>query len=275
MRIHLTWIIGTVMRIVVAPLDAAFEPLPVSARAAAMGQAVTALPAGPETMEINPAGLAGSPCPGITVFVSRPYGLKEFAHESVSASLPAFSGGLGIQLRTFGSSLYRENWAGLGFARSFRNLRAGIQCRLLHLAIARYGSSTIWTIDAGVQYSLSPGLYAGCAVSNLLRTRLGRQDQPLPQSLRLGFAFMPSSGITVALAMDKDVRYPATVRGGVEYRPIVPLVIRGGFSQHPDVLSCGMGLQFAGWGLDYGLTLHSVLGPTHLVSVLFAAKRAK
>lgn len=269
MQIRLLWIVASIGFLFSLPLNAAFEPLPVSARSAAMGQAGAGLSPGVETMDINPAGLADCKATEISLFLSRPFGIKELANQSLSVGLPVFSGGLGIQLRTFGSKLYRENWAVFGFGRKFGNLSAGLQCRLLQLAIERYGSATVWTFDAGLQHPITEEVRIGCAVTNLLRTRLGYQNQSLPQIIRMGIAFQPVGTTTFALDVDKDVRYPAAIRGGLETWPLPSLSLRIGFTQHPNTLACGLGINLSGWHLDYGWTCHSVLGATHLVSLVF------
>ena len=244
-----------------------FEDLPVGGRMIGMGSAYVAVAQGPESVFSNPAGLSQAPGIAFTLFVARPFGIRELTHETVSGVFPTHCGDFGLTLQTFGHSLYRENTLAVGWANRYRsNLHVGILLRIVHLQIQKYGSATGLVVDIGGLLRLHDNLTWGVAVTNLNRGRMGER-RTLPQVCRMGLSCAPLPELLLSVEIDKDTPYPIEFRGGCEIRPIPALTLRCGFGRNPNFISAGIGLAWGIFCCDYGFTHHPVLGPTHQGSI--------
>ena len=255
------------------PVRGGFEDLPVGGRMIGMGSAYVAVAQGPESVFSNPAGLSQAPGPAFTLFVARPFGIRELTHETVSGVFPTHYGGLGLTLQTFGHSLYRENTLAVGWASRYRSkLHVGILLRIVHLQIQKYGSATGLVVDVGGLVRLTENLIWGVALTNLNRGRMGDR-RTLPQISRMGLSCTPLPELLLSVEIDKDTPYPVELRGGCEIRPTSALALRCGFGRDPNFISAGIGLTWGIFCSDYGFTHHPVLGVTHQGSLSFNLNR--
>jgi hypothetical protein len=244
------------------------EDLPVGGRAIGMGSAYVAVALGPESVFFNPAGLSQARGPALTLFISHPYGLRELTHETLSAVVPTRYGSFGLSLQTFGHTLYRENTLAIGWGNPYREkVHYGILIRALQLQIQKYGSDAVLTLDIGCLLRLTDKITCGIAATNLNRGGIGRQNESLPQITRIGISYTPCPGLLFSAEIDKDPRFPAELKGGVEIRPLSNLSFRCGFGREPSYVAAGIGLAWDIFLCDYGFTSHPVLGATHQGSI--------
>ena len=269
MAIRFFYRIGLLIFFCTTPLRAAFEPFSWDARSLALGDAVACCFFNPTALSVSPKD-PGPLKPGIVVSLSQPYGLKDLTRASMTGLIPTPIGTAGLGVSTFGNKLYRENTLELGLTRKLiPGFHAGLLMRTLWLEIQDYGSSLCVSLDAGLSLNLSPRLLFCCAATNVLRQRQGEQFLPLPQIFRMGLSYRPSQNWLLLFEFDKDLRYPGTMRGGLEWFPRKELSLRCGFTQFPDTFSCGMGLKLPAGRLDYAWQIHAVLGATHKLSLVF------
>ena len=246
------------------PVHSSVDALPVGGRAIGMGSAYVAVAQGAESIFYNPAGLSFSKLVSLSLFASRPYGLRELTYETVSAVLPSPFGNLGISLQTYGYHLYRENTIALGWGYHYHDkVYYGILVRLNQLRIKNYGSASSLMIDIGCLLLMGNNILAGIAITNLNNTGIKGQNEPHPQITRAGISYQPFNGVTVAIEFDKDTRYPVEMKGGVEFRLLHETCLRFGFGREPSYFSSGVGLAWNSFSIDYAFTTHPVLGMTH------------
>ena len=256
----------------------------VGARAAAMGEAQTAV-AGDQTAAFwNPAGVAAMQGKHFILAHHRSFqGIKQgyggWAYgndrRGLALSLGVYGAG-GLEARreptatpagTF--SVYDLN-AGLSFAQKIgQRIYVGFSVRALHENI---GPESAWgmSADGGVLYRLSENLMLGASYRNLGRmAQLDRERTPLPRVFRMGVAWSWRTWIATA-----DFRLPAAGnRGanfGLEYGVMGRLFLRGGIQTGHDtrMLSFGMGITRRNWRVDYAFVPASQgLGDSHRIAV--------
>jgi hypothetical protein len=246
----------------------AFEDLPVGGRSIGMGSAYVALAQGPEGVFFNPAGVAQSDKPALCLFIVRPFGLRELSRETVSSMYKTRFGGISVNFQTFGNSQYRENCFSIGWGNRWQNrLFYGLLVKLASLQIDRYGSSSTLMSDIGLLYKMNDRISWGVSMTNLNQGRIGHLNDPLPQVTRVGLCYFPVQGLLFSVELDKDIRFPAELRGGIEICPLPALLLRCGLNRNPSSISFGIGFAWSLFSFDYAFTVHPVLGATHQGSI--------
>lgn len=251
-------------------VSGAFEDLPVGCRAIGLGSAFVAIAEGPESIPINPAGIAQNPNFTLSLFFSRPYGIKEMTYETLSLSTSIPFGCFGFNCLTYGHDLYRENIMSLAWALNVQNRwYYGVSIRIAHLQIKKYGSEILWLVDLGCITQLTERLSCGLSLSNINQGRIGKIEEPLPQITRFGLSFQLHTTLMLSVECDKDIGFPPEIKGGIEFKPINTIHFRCGFGQNPDQFSVGLGFIINKIYINYALRLHSVLPSTHQGSIQF------
>ena len=233
-----------------------------------MGAAYMAVAQGPESIFFNPAGASYTQNASFMIFTSRLFGLRELSHKATAAIFPSPYGHFCLRFQTFGNALYRENIFAGGWGHQYRQ-RAyfGLLCRFNHVYIKKYDSVRSFTIDAGILFMLSDRILLGLSATNLNHGTMGNSKDNIPQKIRAGVSYRPIAGLTLAVELDKDPRFPVELKGGIEACPLENLMLRCGFGREPSVFSAGIGMSWQCFRLDYAVTTHPVLGTTHQASI--------
>lgn len=248
------------------------EKLDVSARAIALGGAFTGLANSSATLFYNPAGAMLVPFREISFFYSRPYGLKELDYLTVSylepSLLPRQYGAVGLSAKRYGFELYNETMFALTYANSFeKKFLYGITLNYQHTFIKNYGSAGAIGIDIGVLGLITESLTLGFAAHNLNAPRIGLSREELAQTYALGLSYKALSSFLIALDLEKDVRFPLSIKSGLEYRPVMAFSIRLGFSTETARVTGGFGVHYAMLDVDYAFATHRDLGITNQLSL--------
>lgn len=257
----------------------------IGARAAAMGEAYTAVVGDQAGSFWNPGGVAA---------LSR----KDFLvshHSSFQGLQQTYAGwaygngrrGIGISLgvHSMGDletrtgptaeplgtfSIFESNASFTVSQRFGQRLYAGTNIRLLHEAIGS-DSASGFAVDLGFIYRTPiDGVTLGAAQRNWGRTaRLGQERVPLPRTIRLGAAVVrgPITGSV-------DLRFPKDsdrgVNLGVEYSHREAIFIRMGYRSGSDTrdFSYGFGVRCRNWRVGYAFVPSSLgFGGSHRIGV--------
>ena len=257
----------------------------VGARAAAMGEAYTAV-AGDQTAAFwNPAGVAAMRGKDFLLAHHRSFQSIQQAYagwaygngrRGLALSVGIHSAG-GLETRTGPSAeplgtfgLYEIN-AGFSYAQRIgERMYAGASVRALHETIGPEGASGV-AADVGLLYRMPvEGVTVGAVCRNWGRMGpLDRERVPLPRTFRIGAALARG-----ALAGSVDLRFPERggrgLHAGVEYGVRQAFFLRGGYrsgSETRDV-SFGVGLQRRNWRFDYAYVPTGLgLGGSHRVAL--------
>jgi hypothetical protein len=234
-----------------------------SARADALGNATTALPA-VGGVHANPAAQAALPDRTVSFYARQSFGLAALRYGATHAAVPFDWGTVSSGVSTFGFEAYREIHASAGYARGLqlgttRTLRVGGRLRYYHTAIEGYGHAQAVGLNAGLQVALLRSLRFGVHATNLHGATLG-DSVPIPRTLAVGLHYRALDRLRVLVDVFKDVRFPATVRGGLEVRPVDPLLLRVGGTTAPARFAGGIGVRLGALTAQVAAERHQTLG---------------
>lgn len=241
------------------------------AQSIAMANAFVAIADNPWAVCYNPAGLAQlSQFTAAAFFVPEQFGLSELQTQSIAAALPTALGHFGATVEQFGFSLYKETNVSIGYARKIDwGVLAGVTMNWQHLSVERYGSSQFVTFDLGLLVEADPTLRFGFAFKNVTATKLGSAGEQLPQILLLGTRYTPLVDLQLTAEIEKDIRFPALIKAGIEQRFIDVVALRLGVSNNPDRFSFGLAARYASIEFGYAGYTHAQLGLTHQIEINF------
>lgn len=242
-----------------------FELIDIGAKPISLGGAFTSLANNSNAVYYNPAGISQIPFREVSVFYSpAPFGLKELANGSVNYVEPTKFGAFGLSAKTYGFELYKEITVTATYSNNYKKkIFYGANINYYNLKIQNYGSASAFGIDIGGLAYLTDFLRWGFAAFNLNRPKIGTQDDKLPQVYRTGVSIQPRKELNFVLDVEKDTRYTASVKAGVEYSLYDMIDLRAGIGTEPTKFSGGVGLYYSIFEIDYGFYNHQDLGLTH------------
>ena len=113
---------------------------------------------------------------------------------------------------------------------------------------------------------IRPGVHVGFQATNVHEPKLaGRED--LARTLAVGLAYRSAERVLVVVDAYKDVRFPLSVRAGVEVHLVEALALRAGAATEPARFTTGLGVRLGALAADIAGEHHTVLGWSPAVSV--------
>lgn len=248
---------------------AQFENTDVGAKPIALGGAFTALSNNSIAIFYNPSGPSQMPFREFSVFYSpAPFGLTELSYGAFTYIEPTKFGTFGIAGKKYGFELYSELTGVLNYSNEYqKKFYYGLNFNFYNLKIERYGSASTFSLDIGILTYLTDYLRLGFSALNINRARIGQTREKLPQVYRTGLAINLKKDLTLLLDMEKDTRFDASVKSGLEYNLYNMIDLRLGIGSEPTKFSCGIGIYYSLFQLDYGFYTHQDLGLTHQASI--------
>lgn len=259
-------------------------------RAASLADASLALPGNTGCISSNPAALAGISELQFAFAHKRIF--SGLSNEAFCTALPARSGCLGLGLIYNGDSDI-ESWnehnqplAPFSTHEAAATLAYGT--RLNHSVWLGLSAKALWQNlatqsgygaggDLGFFLRLPRSFSLGLAARNFGLFYQADEKFSLPSELGLGISWSSSRFAAVT-----DFLYPLdsrpNLRAGIEYLPLQQLTMRLGYRTGPaDItslgwnagLTTGIGINLAGFSLDYCFASYGKLGPAHHIGVSF------
>ena len=213
----------------------------------------------------NPAGLSQMNWREIGIYYSpAPFGFSELANAFIAYHEPLTFGSFGFGAMTYGFDLYRESKLNAAFSYNYQNkFFAGVSLNYHTVSIKGYGSTGSFYADAGGLLYLADYIRWGFCVHNLNHASFGDYEDQIPVILNSGMSIDIIDSFTLNAALEKDIRYNASVLFGAEYRIIKYLSLRTGFSNEPSRYTAGAGIHYSFLNFDYAVFTHTDLGITH------------
>lgn len=234
-----------------------------AARADALANATTARPAA-VGVQANPAARANLERPTAVFYARQGFGLAALRYGAAHVAVPVRWGTASAGASTFGVEAYREVHLSTGVARgaqlgTARTVRVGATLRYHHTSIAGYGSAGALGLNLGLGVALLRSLHLGAVATNVNGAALVA-DVPVPRTLAVGLYYRALPHMIVVADVFKDVRFPATVRGGLEVQPVAPLFLRAGVTTAPARFSGGAGVRLGPLSAQVAAEQHQALG---------------
>lgn len=245
---------------------AGFERRFLGTRALGASGALTAFGDGGWSFYFNPA--RSSDMNQIDAFYSPAiFGLQEIRSTGISISNNSFGINYTAAVHTFGFELYRETVFSLNLSLPVYDfLFLGSNANLNHLFIKDYGTGLALSIDAGARVFVLENLAAGFSVTNLNSCSMTLSNDPLPQALAAGVAFV-SEKLNIGLDYYREIGFPSALRIAAEYSPFNFITFRTGTASGANSINAGLSLRLSTFEIGYGGMFHRILGATHSFSV--------
>lgn len=256
-----------------------FENTDLGARAVGLNGAFTSLSDNSLAVFYNPAGLGQLKYRDFSVFYNpAPFGLSELSTAALTYAEPLKYGTVAAALRTYGFELYKETNILLSYGNSYKNkLFYGANFNFYHLNIQNYGSASAIGLDIGAMAYVNKFLRWGFFGKNITGSIIGESKEKIAQVYRTGLNFKPLDEAGLLLEIEKDVKYPVSVRAGFEYSLLDYVDLRAGVGSEPTSFTGGIGINYKIFQLDYAIYKSQDLGITHQgsLTVNFGGSRGR
>ncbi|MEP7145588.1 MAG: hypothetical protein ABI792_01125 [bacterium] len=264
--IGLTLVIGF---IVIKSSLAQFENTDIGARAIGLNGAFTSLSDNSLAVFYNPSGLGQIKYREVSAFYSpSAFGVSQISTAALTFAEPLKIGTIGLGLKTFGFELYRETNIILSYGNNFNDrIFYGFNVNFYNLKIQNYNSASSFGADAGAMAYLTGFLKWGFFAKNITGSKIGVSNQKLAQVYRTGITVMPRKDVNLAFEIEKDVKYPLSFRGGIEFFVNEQIDLRAGVGTQPASFSGGISIRYKFLQLDYAISNIQNLGITNHGSV--------
>ena len=220
----------------------------------------------------NPAGLAQMNWREAGIYYSpAPFGFKELANGFIAYNEPLSFGSLSFGAMTYGFELYKENKILLGYSHNFLNrFFLGIAANYHSISIKGYGQKSVLYLNVGGLTYITSDIRWGFFIYNINRASFVDEDDQIPVTFNSGFSYNLIPELSLNFALEKDIRYNASLKFGIDYYIIEYLSIRTGFSNEPSSYSAGIGINYSLVSLDYAVYNHPDLGLTHQAGIIIS-----
>ena len=244
---------------------AQFEFTDIGAKAIGLNGAFTSLANNSLAVFYNPAGLGQMKYREISAFYSpAPFELTELSTQALSYAEPTKYGVLGAGIKNYGFDLYREFNFIVSYSNVYRNrIFLGLNLNYYNLSIKNYGSASSFGFDAGAMAYLNEYIRWGFMAKNITGSTIGNSKEKLAQVYRTGINYQPLENVNLLCEIEKDIKYPVSVRAGFEYSILDYVDLRAGVGSEPTSLTGGFGFNYNIFQLDYALYKSPDLGITH------------
>jgi hypothetical protein len=243
------------------------------ARRVGLGFAYTGVRGDLWTIFLNPAGIAGLQQMEAGAFVERRFILSQLNYGTLAFATPFKNDKhfAGFDVSAFGFGDYSEARLGLTYATTlFQRISLGAKVNYTRLSIQNYGAKSALSADVGLNCILSKHVSIGFSVFNASRSELIRdENEKIPTTLDAGLAYQVSDKVLIVADVQKQVNFPTSFRGGVEYAVSKHFKARIGASSAPVTASAGFGVVVKGLNIDFANTLHQYLGYTPSFSLSY------
>ena len=250
------------------PITALAQDYNLGVRAQAMGGSGIALATDAEGQFINPATLAQVPGKAVTLFYSRPFGIKDLALSSLAASAALKRISFGAAFVHLGLKQFEDQNFLSSFALKIKmpaprgprekHFLFGVQSALRRVRIAGYESRSAWQMNAGFIAPMSTSLAWGAALGNVF----GVGNERSARNMTFGLSYRSSSRFVGQLDLYKQSGFAHELRAGAEMLILNPLLLRVGMSTNPERFTVGLAFALKPVTLHFTSFSHFDLGWT-------------
>lgn len=224
----------------------------------------------------NQAALAGIKKLSAGAFSERRFMLADLSSYQFNFALPTSSGNFGLQANYFGSSSYNQSRFGLAYARNLGNIDVGAQFNYHQIKIAGYGNAFAVNFDAGAILHVSEQFQTGIHVYNPTRVSFGKNSkEKLPVIYSFGLGYDASDKFFIGTEIEKVEDQPVNINAGLQYSFDERLFARAGISSAISVFYLGLGFSWNEFRIDATASLHSSLGITPGLLLVYSVAKKK
>ncbi|MBU0697333.1 MAG: hypothetical protein KKE39_12545 [Bacteroidetes bacterium] len=217
----------------------------------------------------NQAGLAKIERPQISIAYESRFGVKELSTKSAVFALPFKSYVISASFTSYGVESYAETKTGLSLAKKFGdNLHLAVNANYHQINITNYGNENTFSVEAGIQYKVTPSLWLASHIANPNQSKYGKNiDQIIPPHIRFGASYIISKQLMLCSEIEKVLDGNTDFKTGIEYKVVDFLALRGGISVNTFKQYAGFGLNYQKIAFDFAVSSHPVLGYSPQISL--------
>ncbi len=249
---------------------AASENYPAGARALALSNAFVSVSDTWSTFH-NQAGLAGLSNISAGFFYESRFMTDELSLTAVSMAIPLKAGTFGLSFSQFGKGAYKEQRAGLAFAKELtKHLSAAVQIDYFSEHFPENSNAMGYaTFEAGVIYNTGNNLFFGAHIFNPVMNGFDTPSgfQKMPTIFKTGGHYRFPKMVLLVFEAEKIPGQPVQLKTGIEFSPVKNVALRFGASGKPVNLNAGIGFQKGKITTDIAFYYHGILGLTPAVSL--------
>ncbi len=221
-------------------------------------------PTNPPGTAMNPALMQGT---SFSITISDEYGLRELRSAFIELVHSRKKASYGIQMGSFGYSLYRE-WHGAGsIAFQLNSTGFGVSILSDRVSIPGYGVGIAAMLRLGTFVNLSESIEVGVAVDRILLKRTGSIKTHIPTSWIAAVKWKWISQASVSFGMQTEVGYPPTGAMRVQWSPVRLVNLSLAHEPTSGIWVAGVRVQRRNWSIPFGGTFHSDLGWSRHIGV--------
>lgn len=206
---------------------------------------------------MNPALLQGS---SFSISISDEFALNELRSAFVSMVYTRHKFSYGVQIGSFGYSLYRE-WHGAGsVAYRFMQSKVGITLLTDRISVPGYGFGMAFTARLGTQLNLSEFVGFGAVGDRILIKRSGSIHSNVPTSwiAALYWLWIPQAALSIGV--QSEIGHPPTGSLAISWQPIKHLSFSVAHEPTTNRWVAGIRIYYRQWSIPFGGTYHNDLG---------------
>ena len=218
----------------------------------------------------NQAGLANNNKIRVGSYYENRFMTQALSVKTMGILIPVKKGSFGLNLTHFGESNYYEMNIGLAYGRKLsESLSVGLQFDYFSIHQGQdYGSKDKITFEGGFIYHVDEKIKIGGHLYNPLIKSKNDQDLELPEIYRLGLEYKISKDLNGFFEARNQSDYGSSLHFGLEYL-FNCFSFRAGYASKPDIFTFGVGIEQKHFQLDFSSSLHSVLGYSPQVSLVY------
>jgi len=215
----------------------------------------------------NPAGLASLTKGAFVVAYDKTPNLPGSDRMVAAATFRALKGAVSAGVFRFGDQRYSEQIAAAGYANQLGLASLGARVNLVQYNAEGFGTRSVISFNFGGIAELTPQIKVGAHIINLNQPVISDDNgERLPTKLLAGIVFTPQESLSVAVEVEKDIEFKATLKAGIEYRAFGKVSFRTGFNLFPGASCIGVGFRSSRIILDYAMEYSDFMGTSHQVS---------
>ena len=248
-------------------LKSAFEKREVGAASFALGNATVALDQYLFASYYNPAALPTEKKFQMAFSLQNYFGIGGLNAIDLTTNFNLAQNPVSLAINRFGNQNYQEIQVTAATRYDLiRDCAIGISVQCYILSIWNYGRDMAWGLNFSVLYKVLSDLSIGAMVTNINKPVISSVHENLPQTMNVGFCYIPVPDIMILFEIFQDNRFSPAFRAGFSYQVISRLTIRAGIEDQTNMHCYGLGINMPWINFDYALRNHPDLGVSHIIT---------
>ena len=224
----------------------------------------------------NQAALAKVKTGGLGIYGERRFLLAENSVYGIAAAIPTKKGNFGVQVNYSGVANYKEQKAGLAYAKSLgEKLDIGVQFNYYGFSVPGYINANTVNFEAGAIVHVSDKLNVGAHVYNPVSAKLGKTgNEKLAAAYKFGFGYDVTDNFYIASEILKEQNLPINITSSFQYQFKQQFFVRAGFRSDNNTGFAGVGFLYKNLRIDLASSFHPQLGVSPGLLLIYNFKEA-